>query len=85
MQQAVDHFQEELSGVRTGRAHPGLLENLLVDADGDHIPIKACGSVTVRNPQLLAVVLFDTSVSVAGCSRVEEVLDVCGCGWWSLH
>jgi hypothetical protein len=63
MQQAVEHLQQELAGVRTGRAHPGLLENLLVDADGDHIPIKACGSVTVRNPQLLAVVLFDTSVS----------------------
>lgn len=65
MQQAVEHFQQELAGVRTGRAHPGLLENLLVDADGDHVPIKACGSVTVRNPQLLAVVLFDTSVSHA--------------------
>lgn len=65
MQQAVEHFQQELAGVRTGRAHPGLLENLLVDADGDHVPIKACGSVTVRNPQLLAVVLFDTSVSCA--------------------
>lgn len=63
MQQAVEHFQQELAGVRTGRAHPGLLENLLVDASGDHIPIKACGTVTVRNPQLLAVVLFDASVS----------------------
>lgn len=65
MQQAVEHFQQELAGVRTGRAHPGLLENLLVDASGDHIPIKACGTVTVRNPQLLAVVLFDPSVSKA--------------------
>lgn len=63
MQQAVEHLQQELAGVRTGRAHPGLLENLLVDVEGDHIPIKACGSVTVRNPQLLAVVLFDGSVS----------------------
>lgn len=63
MQQAVDHLQQELAGVRTGRAHPGLLENLLVDASGDHIPIKGCGTVTVRNPQLLAIVLFDPSLS----------------------
>jgi ribosome recycling factor len=65
--------------VRTGRAHPGLLENLLVDADGDHVPIKACGSVTVRNPQLLAVVLFDTSVSAGGACRVVSA-GLAGCG-----
>lgn len=63
MQQAVEHYVEELAGVRTGRANPGLIENLLVDAHGDHIPVKACGTVTVRNPQLLAVTLFDPSVS----------------------
>lgn len=62
MQQAVQHLQQELAGVRTGRANPGLIENLLVDASGDHIPVKACGTVTVRNPQLLAVVLFDPAV-----------------------
>lgn len=73
MQQAVEHLQQELSGVRTGRAHPGLLENLLVDADGDHIPIKACGSVTVRNPQLLAVVLFDSSVSPAAAAAATQL------------
>lgn len=59
----MQHFQQELSGVRTGRANPGLIENLLVDAEGDHIPIKGCGTVTVRNPQLLAVVMYDPAVS----------------------
>lgn len=63
MQAAIEHLQHELAGVRTGRANPGLLENLMVDAHGEKIPLKACGSVTVRGPQLLAVVLFDQSVS----------------------
>lgn len=65
MEAAVEHLQHELSGVRTGRANPGLLENLLVDAHGDRIPIKACGSVTVKNAQLLAVVLYDVTVRAA--------------------
>jgi hypothetical protein len=69
MEATVEHLQHELSGVRTGRANPGLLENLLVDAHGDRIPIKACGSVTVKNSQLLAVVLYDITVRVINCSR----------------
>lgn len=69
MQQAVQHFQQELAGVRTGRASPGLIENLPVDAEGDHVPVKACGTVTVRSPQLLAVVLFDPSVSCGAGSQ----------------
>lgn len=69
MQHAVEFLEKELAGVRTGRAHPGLLENLLVNASGDHIPIKACGTVTVRNPQLLAISLYDPSVSVCGGVR----------------
>lgn len=74
MQQAVDHLVHELAGIRTGRANPGLIENLLVDAHGDHIPVKACGTVTVRNPQLLAVTLYDPSVSTCRLHSNEP--------WW---
>jgi ribosome recycling factor len=66
MQQAIEHLQHELAGVRTGRANPGLIENILVDAHGEHLPVKACGTVTVRNPQLLAVTLYDAAVSYSG-------------------
>eukprot|EP00775_Hariotina_reticulata_P011841 gene11841-11985_t len=72
MEAAVEHLQHELSGVRTGRANPGLLENLLVDAQGDRIPIKACGSVTVKNAQLLAVVLYDVTLAKAVEKAIRE-------------
>ncbi|KAF8067375.1 frr [Scenedesmus sp. PABB004] len=65
MQTAVQHFLHELAGVRSGRATPGLIENITVDAAGDHLPVKACGSVTVRGPQLLAVALFDPGLAKA--------------------
>ena len=34
-----------------------------VDVYGDRMPLKACGSVSVRDPQLLAVTVFDSDVS----------------------
>ena len=62
MRRAVEHLAHELSGMRTGRANPGLLENIPVEAYGAHQPLKACGAVTVRSPQLLVVSVFDAQV-----------------------
>eukprot|EP00882_Tetradesmus_deserticola_P011483 GHRQ01012149.1.p1 GENE.GHRQ01012149.1~~GHRQ01012149.1.p1 ORF type:complete len:239 (+),score=77.64 GHRQ01012149.1:173-889(+) len=72
MEQAVEHLTLELSGVRTGRANPGLIENILVDAHGEHMPVKACGTVTVRNPQLLAVTLYDAELAGAVARAIRN-------------
>ena len=63
MAAAIEHLQHGLAGVRTGRANPGLLESIPVDAHGEKLPLKACGTVTVRTPQLLGVTVFDATVS----------------------
>lgn len=57
----MDHLQHELSNIRTGRATSGMLDHLKVDVYGERLPLKAVGSATVRDPQLLAVTLFDPS------------------------
>jgi hypothetical protein len=62
MAAAVEHLQHELAGVRTGRANPGLLENIPVDAHGERVPLKAVGAVLVRNAQTLAVSVYDATV-----------------------
>lgn len=72
---AVEHLQHELAGVRTGRANPGLLESIPVDAYGEKLPLKACGTVTVRSPQLLAVSVFDSGVS--RCARAHALFAWC--------
>ncbi|WIA13115.1 hypothetical protein OEZ85_006713 [Tetradesmus obliquus] len=72
MEQALEHLQHELAGVRTGRAQPGLIENILVDAHGEHMPVKACGTVTVRNPQLLAVSLYDAELGAAVVKAIRN-------------
>jgi ribosome recycling factor len=68
MEQALEHLSHELSGVRTGRANPGLLENITVHISGSSLPLKAVGAVTVRSSQLLAVSVYSPEVRVGvGC------------------
>lgn len=40
----------------------GMLDHLKVDVYGERMPLKACGTVLVRDPQLLAISVFDPSV-----------------------
>lgn len=56
---ALAHFQEELKKLRTGRAHPSMLDNVQVEAYGQKIPLKAVGSVTAPEAQLLQITPFD--------------------------
>jgi ribosome recycling factor len=62
MQHTIERFQHELAGVRTGRANPGLIESIVVDFQGDRMPLKACGTVTVRGSQTLAVAVYDPAM-----------------------
>lgn len=58
-QQSVVHLQDELKKVRTGRAHPGMLDGIVVEAYGTDMPLIQVGSVTVPEPQLLQITPFD--------------------------
>jgi Ribosome recycling factor len=62
MQRTIDHLQHELANIRTGRATPGMLDHLKLELYGQKMPLKAAGTVSVRNSQLLAVTVFDPSV-----------------------
>lgn len=58
---ALEHFQEELKKVRTGRAHPDMLDGILVEAYGAKVPLNQVGNIVVPEPQLLQVNAFDPS------------------------
>ncbi len=59
MQAAVDHLEEELKKVRTGRAHPSIIEGLMVEVYGQMMPLNQVSNVTAPEPQLLQVTPFD--------------------------
>lgn len=54
-----------------------------VDVYGDRLPLKACGSASVRDPQLLVVTVFDVDVSWAGAGLGWVALQLLGCWRWA--
>lgn len=57
--QATAHFKEELGKLRTGRAHPNMLDGVTVEAYGTPMPLKATASIMVPEATLLQITPFD--------------------------
>lgn len=55
----VERFEEELKKLRTGRAHPSMLDGIMVEAYGVSMPIIQTATITVPEPQLIQVSPFD--------------------------
>ncbi len=61
MEKAVDVLKEKFRGMRTGRANPGLIENVKVDYYGSPTPLKQIASISAPEASLLVVKPFDPS------------------------
>ena len=59
MQKAISKLKDDLTGIRTGRANPGLVDSLRVDVYGSPTPIKQIGSVSAPEPTQLVIRPFD--------------------------
>jgi len=55
MGKSVDSLRNELIKIRTGRAHPSLLDQIMVDYYGTDTPINQVANVTVEDSRTLAV------------------------------
>lgn len=62
MQGASAVLKNELSGLRTGRASAHLLDPVMVEAYNQQMPLIQCASVTVPEPRLIAVNVWDRSL-----------------------
>ena len=62
MKGALSFTQEELSGLRTGRANPKLLDRVSVDYYGTQVPLNQLASFSVPEPRLLVIQPFDRNV-----------------------
>lgn len=65
MQKALMVLQEDLSTVRTGRAMPSLIENVVVNVYGgtQRLKIKELTTISASDPQTLALTPFDPSIA----------------------
>ena len=59
MEKTVDAIRREFSGVRTGKASPGLLDSVRVDAYGSKMPLNQVATVGAPEPRLLLVQPWD--------------------------
>ena len=59
MQKAMEHLDTEFQGIRTGRAHPGLLDTVKVDYYGSTMPVKQLANITVPEARILLLAPFD--------------------------
>lgn len=61
MKSAIQTLEDDLAGIRTGRASPGLIEKLPVDYYGSPTPLMQLASISVPDPRTLLVKPFDPS------------------------
>lgn len=61
MSKSVEALQNQLSKVRTGRAHPSLLDSVMVSYYGTPTPLKQLANITVQDSRTLALTIFDKS------------------------
>jgi ribosome recycling factor len=76
MDSAMDAARNEFTGLRTGRASVHMLEHVQVEAYGSRMPINQCGSVTVPEPRLLNVQVWDQTIA----KFVEKAIREAGLG-----
>jgi ribosome recycling factor len=70
MQGAINALKHDLGGLRTGRASGALLEPIHVDAYGASMPLNQVATVSVPEPRLLSVAVWDRSM----VSAVEKAI-----------
>ena len=62
MRKAVEVLKHELATIRTGRAHPGLVEHIMVDYHGTPVPLNQIASIGIPEARLLVIQPWDKQV-----------------------
>jgi len=65
MTKSVESLKNELVRIRTGRAHPNLLEHITVDYYGTAVPLNNVGSITATDSRTLAITLWEKDMVAA--------------------
>lgn len=68
----IEALKKEFSGLRTGRASVNMLEPIQVDAYGSHMPLNQCGTVSVPEPRMLSVQVWDKGLVKAVEKAIRE-------------
>jgi len=64
MEKCVENFKHELSKLRTGRAHPSIIEHVHVNYYGNSMPLNQVANIAVENARTLTVTPWEKSMVV---------------------
>jgi len=76
MQRGIESFKEDLRKLRTGRAHAGLLETVMVEYYGTNVPVKQTANVSVEDARTIVVTPWEKNM----VSAVEKAIINSGLG-----
>jgi ribosome recycling factor len=65
MEKSISALRGQLSKIRTGRAHPGLLDSIMVPYYGTPTPIRQLANIIAEDSRTLALTVFDKSAATA--------------------
>jgi ribosome recycling factor len=69
---AIEHFSVEMAKIRTGRAHPGLVENLSVDYYGTRTPLRQIASISIPEARQILISPWDKGSLVLIEAAIRE-------------
>jgi len=76
MQKGIEAFKDDIRKLRTGRAHAGLLETVMVEYYGTNVPIKQTANISVEDARTLVVTPWEKGI----VSAVEKAIINSGLG-----
>lgn len=65
MDKAIEALKRNFSGIRTGRANPGLVENVQVEVYGQRMPLKTIAGINIPENKVISIMPFDRSSAPA--------------------
>jgi len=72
MSTTIMHLEKELNSLRTSRANPSMVDNILVDAYGSKTPLNQLGNISVPDSSTITIQVWDTSLTKSIENAITE-------------
>lgn len=76
MKKAIESMEKEFKKVRTGRANPAILDNVMVDYYGNQTPLNQVGNVSVPDPQMIVISPWEKNM----LKEIEKAIQIADLG-----
>lgn len=76
MHKSIEAFKHELHKIRTGRAHPSLLEHIRVSFYGSEVPLSQAANITIGDARTLVITPWDKNM----IGPIEKAIHTSGLG-----